>query len=149
MTAYLQIVGVRSEDCYGVQVTRGKEGVLADLSFASFRKNMGGKPKLPCVDGEPRTRTLAAEQVILAYRDRTEYREGRSRWQAYQREALHARLDHLTGVRPAIVADDHPRPSFLSEVFDMFNPLDPLQAFPQVFNRNERPSLGPYCGTLP
>lgn len=39
-------------------------------------------------------------------------------------------------------------PSFLVEVFDMFNPLDPMHAFPQVFNRNERPQLGPYCGTV-
>jgi len=30
----------------------------------------------------------------------------------------------------------------------MFNPLDPMHAFPQVFNRNERPQLGPYCGTV-
>ena len=31
----------------------------------------------------------------------------------------------------------------------MFNPLDPLHAFPQIFNRKERPLLGPYCGTVP
>ena len=30
----------------------------------------------------------------------------------------------------------------------MFNPLDPVQDFPQLFNRNERPSLGPYCGKV-
>ena len=30
----------------------------------------------------------------------------------------------------------------------MFNPLDPLHAFPQIFNRNERPQLGPYCGPV-
>ena len=30
----------------------------------------------------------------------------------------------------------------------MFNPLDPLHAFPQIFNRGERPQLGPYCGTV-
>jgi hypothetical protein len=39
------------------------------------------------------------------------------------------------------------RPSFLSEVFDMFDPFG-APTLPQVFNRNERPSLGPYCGTL-
>ena len=79
---------------------------------------------------------------MIAYRDRPEYVQGRERWRAYQHEALRARLDHLSGVRPPIEVDDHPRQSFLSEVFDMVNPLDPVQAFPQLFNRNERPSLG-------
>jgi hypothetical protein len=60
---------------------------------------------------------------------------------------LHARLDHGTGVRPPIVVDDHPRQSFLGEVFDMFDPFG-QPSFPQIFNRNERPSLGPYCGEL-
>jgi hypothetical protein len=34
-----------------------------------------------------------------------------------------------------------------SEVFDMFDPFG-VPTLPQVFNRNERPSLGPYCGEL-
>jgi hypothetical protein len=29
----------------------------------------------------------------------------------------------------------------------MFDPFG-VPTVPQVFNRNERPSLGPYCGTL-
>ena len=62
---------------------------------------------------------------------------------------LHAQLDHRSGVRPPLDTEYHPPPSFLGEVFDMFNPLDPLHAFPQIFNRNERPLLGPYCGTVP
>ena len=37
-----------------------------------------------------------------------------------------ARLDHRTGEREPIVVDDHPRPSFAEEVFDLFNPLDPI-----------------------
>ena len=61
---------------------------------------------------------------------------------------LHARLDHRTGLRPPLDTEYRPPPSFLSEVFDMFNPLDPSSAFPQIFNRNERPSLGPYCGPV-
>ena len=28
----------------------------------------------------------------------------------------------------------------------MFNPLDPMAGFPQLFNRRQRPQLGPYCG---
>ena len=149
LLAYLQIVGVRSEDSYGVQVTRGKEGLLGDLSLASAGKNLARKPKLPCADGQSRELQHVAEQVVIAYRDRPEYEQGRGRWRAYQHEVLRARLDHLTGVRPPIEVNDNPRQSFLSEVFDMFNPLDPVQGFPQLFNRNQRPSLGPYCGTLP
>lgn len=148
LTAYLEVVGVHSADCYGVQITRSREGLVTDLSIASFRKNFS-RPKLPCADGEPRQRLQTAEQVVLAYRDRDIYRAGRERWAAYQRDVFHARLDHLTDVRPAIVVDDHPRQSFVEEVFDMLNPFDPLSTFPQVFNRNARPSLGPYCGELP
>jgi hypothetical protein len=136
--AYLEVVGVRSEDCYGVQVTRAAtENGLPDLSMASFRTNMRGNHEL----------IHAAEHVVIAYRDRAEYEAGRERWRAYQDEVLHARLDHRSGQRPPLDTEYRPPPSFLSEVFDMFNPLDPLQAFPQIFGRKDRPQLGPYCGT--
>lgn len=148
MTAYLEIVGVHPGDCYGAQVTRSRDGDLADLSFASFRKNFS-RPKLPCADGTPRQRMQAAEHVVIAYRDRAEYAAGRERWQAYQHDVLGARLDHRSHVRPPIEVDDRPRPSFAEEVFDFLNPLDPLQAPPQLLNRNQRPSLGPYAGELP
>lgn len=147
LVAYLQVVGVRSEDCYGVQITRTAERSIADLSMASARKNFRSPPKVPSVDGEDRRRLHVAEHLVIAYRDRSEYGQGRERWRAYQHEVLRARLDHLSGVRPAIEVDDHPRPSFLGEVFDMFDPFG-VPTLPQVFNRNERPSLGPYCGTL-
>ena len=150
MTAYLEVVGVRPEDCYGVQVTRAATAQgLADLSMASMRKHFRSPPKLPSADGTERRRIQAGEHVVVAYRDRAEYQEGRARWRAYQEEVLRARLDHRTDVRPVIDAEFRPTPSFASEVFDMFNPLDPLHDFPTLFNRNERPSLGPYCGTLP
>jgi hypothetical protein len=150
MTAYLEVVGVRPEDCYGVQVTREAtvEGI-ADLSTASMRKNFRSPPKLPCADGKDRARIQASELVVVAYRDRAEYQEGRARWRAYQDAVLRAKLDHRTDVRPVIDAEFRPTPSFVSEVFDMFNPLDPLHDFPTLFNRNQRPSLGPYCGKLP
>ena len=35
-----------------------------------------------------------------------------------------------------------------SEVFELFNPLSPSVDFPQLFNRNEKPTLGPYCGKV-
>ena len=40
LDAYLQVVGVRSEDCYGVQVTRTAERAIADLSMASFAQEL-------------------------------------------------------------------------------------------------------------
>ena len=149
MTAYLEVVGVRPEDSYGVQVTRADTARgLADLSLASARKNFRSAPKLPSADGTERRRLQAAEHVVLAYRDRAEYEDGRARWRAYQEEVLRARLDHRSDVRAPLETEYRPPPSFLSEVFDMFNPLDPVHAFPQLFNRNEKPSLGPYCGKV-
>ena len=148
LIAHLEVVGIAPHDCYGVQVTRTRTGGLADLSLASFRKNFT-RPKLPCADGTPRPRVQTAQTLVLAYRDRPEYAEGRTRWNAYQRDVLKARLDHRTGQREPIVVDDRPRPSFAEEVFDLFNPLDPGSPLPQIRNRNARPSLGPYCGELP
>jgi hypothetical protein len=136
--AYLEVVGVRSEDCYGVQPTRARtESDLPDLSLASFRGNLRGQHEL----------IHAAELVVIAYRDRAEYEAGRERWRAYQQDVLHARLDHRSGQRPPLDTEYRPPPSFLSEVFDMFNPLDPMVGFPQIFGRRDRPQLGPYCGS--
>ena len=136
--AYLRVVGVRSEDTYGVQVTRTADRSLADLSMASWSKNLHGDRKVMHV----------AEHVVIAYRDSAAYEQGRARWRAYQEQVLRARLDRLTGARPPIDVDDHPRQSFLSEVFDMFDPFSAVPTVPQIFNRNQRPSLGPYCGEL-
>jgi hypothetical protein len=147
LEAYLQVVGVRSEDCYGVQVTRSADRSIADLSMASFSKNLSGKEKYPCVDGTARAVMHLAEHVVLAYRDGAGYEAGRARWRAYQQEVLHARLDHLTGVRPPIEVGEHRPPSLIGEVFEMFDPFG-QPSFPQIFNRNARPSLGPYCGEL-
>jgi hypothetical protein len=149
LIAYLEVVGVRSEDAYGVAVTRAATAQgLSDLSTASMRKNFRSPPKLPSADGNERRRMQAAELVVVAYRDRAEYQDGRGRWRAYQDAVLHARLDHRSDVRPPLEVEYRPPPSFVSEVFDMFNPLDPLHAFPQLFNRNEKPSRGPYCGKV-
>jgi hypothetical protein len=137
LAAYLQIVGVQARDTYGVQVTRTADRSLADLSMASHAKNLRGGHELMHV----------GEHVVIAYRDSDGYAAGRARWRAYQHEVLRARLDHLTGMRPPIVVDDRPRESFLSEVVDMFDPFG-MSGFPQIFNRNARPSLGPYCGEL-
>jgi hypothetical protein len=145
LEAYLEVVGVQPGDSFGVQVTRSAEGNLNDLSLASFRKNFS-RPKLPCADGTPRARLQAGEHVVLTYRDRPEYAEGRERWRAYQRDVLRARLDHLTHApRPPIAEDLRPRTSLAEDVFDFLNPLDPGTPLPGLANRGGR-SLGPYCG---
>jgi len=135
LSMYLEVVGLRPEDCYGVQATRTREGMLADLSLASFRKNLNAD----------KSRCHAAEHLVLTYRDSAAYREGRERWAAYQRDVLRARLDHLSGVRKPIEPLPQ-RQSFLGELFDFVNPLDPLQMFPTTLGRLEKRSLGPYCG---
>ncbi len=143
---YLQVVGVAAEDCYGVQVARTSEGPLADLSLAGGGRRGRRPPEHWCADERPRRRHRAAEHVVLVYRDSPALAAGRERWAAYQREVLDARLDHLTGVRPPLVDTWRPPPSFLSDVADLFNPLDPWAPLPTVFGRSKRPLLGPYCG---
>jgi hypothetical protein len=151
LVAYLEVVGLRSEDCYGVQPTRSAWSAwsagLGDLSAAGLG-TLRSPGKRACVDGKARERLNATEHVVVAYRDRPAYQEGRARWRAYQEEVLHARLDHRTDKRPPIEIDDHPRTSFLSEVADFLNPLDPVHALPQVFGRNAPEPLAPYCGAV-
>ncbi len=147
LVCYLEVVGVRSEDSYGAQITRTADRSIADLSMASAKKNFRSSPKVPSADGTDRVRLHVAEHLVIAYRDRAEYEEGRARWRAYQQDVLRAKLDHLTGLRPPIAVDDRPPQSFASDVLDMFDPFG-VPTLPKIFNRNERPSLGPYCGTL-
>jgi hypothetical protein len=136
LTMYLEVVGLRPEDCYGVQATRTREGMLADLSLASFKKNLNAD----------KSRCHATEHLVLTYRDSEAYREGRERWAAYQRDVLRARLDHLSGAVRAPIEPLAERQSFLSELFDFVNPLDPMQLFPTTVSRLKKRSLGPYCG---
>lgn len=147
LAAYLRIVGVQPADCFGAQVARTSDAGLGDLSAAGLGK-LQRAVKQPCEDGKARVRLHAAEHVVVTYRDRAAYQDGRERWRGYQEEVLRARLDHLTGVREPLTVDEHPRQSFLGEVFDFVNPLDPLHAVPQIFKRNDGPTLGPYCGTV-
>jgi hypothetical protein len=98
---YLEVVGVRASDSYGAQVTRTTDSGLADLGPAGRSRDFR-LPRFPCADGTDRERQSAAEDVVIAYRDRPEYGEGRRRWAAYEDEVLHARLSHRTDVRPPL-----------------------------------------------
>ena len=65
LRAYLEVVGVQPQDCYGAQATVDRPRALIQGGF--FSTNLG--PKQPCADGKPRMRTHACQQIVVAYRD--------------------------------------------------------------------------------
>lgn len=100
MLAYLEVVGLRPEDCYSAQCTVDHHREL--VQGGMFTTNIG--PRQPCADGKPRMRSHGCEHVVVAYRDRPEYAEGRERWSAYQGEVLLAGLHKgVRGRRPLAV----------------------------------------------
>lgn len=113
--SYLEIVGVHPADSYSVQATIDRSTSLVGrerAGFLSIETNMGAAQ--PCADGQARRRFAGARQVVLAYRDRPEYAEGRERWAAYQRDVLQATLQNETGVHRPVISptaeyDDIPR----------------------------------------
>ena len=111
-----------------MRVTRAaSDSDLADRSAVGFARNLGRYPDLIHV----------AEVVVIAYRDCADYVAGRERWRACQQEVLRARLDHLTDERKPLDTE-----------YDLFNPLDQFATLPQIRGRNDRPQLGPCCGTV-
>jgi hypothetical protein len=68
-------------------------------------RRTGGGPDLPCADGKPRKRMAGGHHLVVAYRDRPEYAEGRARFDAYAETELHAYLRRSLDVRNAV-----PRP---------------------------------------
>lgn len=101
---YVEIVGLRPEDCYAVSVTEngvrapgGEEWIARGLiEWSSFGESF------PCADGKERRRVAFGWLVLLSYRDRPEYAEGRQRWQAYQADVLQASLEKDTVIRRPI-----------------------------------------------
>ena len=102
LLAYLEVVGVRAADCYGVQATVDHARPLIQGGF--FTTNLG--PRQPCADGKPRMRTHGCDRVVIAYRDTPDYVAGRERWAAYEGEVLQARLRNGVRVRPPLVSLD-------------------------------------------
>jgi hypothetical protein len=98
LCAYLDIVGVQPADCYSAQATVDR--LRAIQQGGLFTKNWGTKQ--PCADGKERSRAHACEVVLIAYRDRPEYAEGRERWLAYTWDVLHARLQNGVRRRPPV-----------------------------------------------
>jgi hypothetical protein len=102
LRSYLEVVGVRPGDSYSAQATVDQPQALVQGGLLTT--NLG--PRQPCADGEDRMRTHACEQVVLVYRDRPEYAEGRERWAAYQRDVLQAHLERGMRLRPRVTVDD-------------------------------------------
>jgi len=99
LASYLEVVGLQPADCYGVQVTVDEAQDVMGRSqrgFASFSTNRG--PAQPCADGKARSRLAGGARVVVAYRDRPEYGEGRQRFVTYMREAWQGDLRNGTGV---------------------------------------------------
>jgi hypothetical protein len=107
LRAYLEVVGVRPHDSFGAQVTEDDARDISGVSrkgIVTMSTNRGEQQ--PCADGEQRPRLTGGSRVVLTYRDRPEYAEGRTRWAAYERDVLEAALTHGTDVRGPIAGPD-------------------------------------------
>ncbi|MET0683677.1 MAG: hypothetical protein ABW060_00090 [Solirubrobacteraceae bacterium] len=106
LSAYLEIVGVASADAYAAQVTHDRRFDLASRSSASGHvRRTGGGPPMPCADGKARERMAGGHHVVVAYRDRPEYAQGRARFDAYAERELCAFLRRALNLRAPV-----PRP---------------------------------------
>lgn len=100
LRAYLEVVGVAAADCYGVQATVDQPRVLQPGATTT-----DDDARQACADGKPRTRSHGCEHVVISYRDRPEYVEGRRRWDVYQERVLVADLRKGTGVHRPLRAE--------------------------------------------
>ncbi|HMJ03853.1 MAG TPA: hypothetical protein VK506_12985 [Conexibacter sp.] len=93
LRAYLEIVGVSPADSYTAQVTHGRPfDLMGRTSTRTGVRRTGGGPDLPCADGKPRQRMAGGHHVVVAYRDRPAYADGRARFDAYAETELKAHL---------------------------------------------------------
>jgi hypothetical protein len=98
---YIEIVGLRPNDCYATAVTEdgphelGRQTWLAGglVEWETFGDLQ------PCADGKERRRMAGGWLVLITHRDLPEYEAGRARWAAYQAEVLQAALEHGTELR--------------------------------------------------
>ena len=110
LRAYLEIVGVRPTDCYSAQVTIDEPYALTGR-IAMGTSNVGSAQ--PCADGKDRRRMHGARRIVVTYRDRSDYAEGRDRWNRYQDEVLFSHLERATDVRKPVLPDELPQNAIL------------------------------------
>ncbi|HVQ52686.1 MAG TPA: hypothetical protein VMS92_21835, partial [Mycobacterium sp.] len=154
LLAYLEVVGLQPGDCYGAEVTvdemsgYGPVTSTTDESLSMDDLRFGGYKESLCADGKSRTRLQCGSRVVISYRDRPEYEEGRKRWHAYQDNVLFARMHLKTGAR-RVIADEFEDVSggaALRAVSRVANMLDKVTSFtsePDHFRVNLR-----YCQPL-
>jgi hypothetical protein len=107
LRAYLEIVGVAPADAYAAQVTHDRSFDLMGRTSEKWGvRRTGGGPDLPCADGTPRQRMAGGHHIVVAYRDKPEYAEGRERFDAYAEGELQVRLRAGLGLRAPV-----PKPS--------------------------------------
>lgn len=105
LAAYLDIVGVNPFDAYSAQVTEDDaRDLLSHFKAGPMSGSTNRGQSQPCADGKDRPRLAGGARVVIVYRDRPEYAEGRQRWAAYEREALLSALDHGTHARRPVEA---------------------------------------------
>ncbi len=110
LRAYLEIVGLRPTDCYSAQVTIDEPYALTGR-IAMGTSTIGSAQ--PSADGKDRRRMHGARRIVVTYRDRPEYAEGRERWNHYQHDVLLAHLERATHVRRPVVPDELPQNALL------------------------------------
>ena len=124
LRAYLEVVGVQPADCYSAQATVDHPSPI--IQGGLLTTNLG--PKQPCADGKDRMRSHACQHVVVAYRDRPEYVEGRDRWGSYQRDVLQAHLERGMRIRPKLVVDDlSDVPKFLHKPIRVAQAIDRIE----------------------
>jgi len=105
LRSYLEIVGLDPADCLSAHVTHDHTMDLMGRShaggFLTVRTNMGGQDQ-HCADGKPRKRMAGGHHVVVVYRDRPSYVEGRARFDAYSAAVLQADLRRKLGLRPPV-----------------------------------------------
>lgn len=108
LRAHLDIVGISPADSYGVQVTYDQPGDLMERSTGrSWLRSSFGGDRIMCADGKERGRLAGGHHIVVAYRDRPEYAEGRERFAAYARDVLQADLDRSGHTRALVPKQDH------------------------------------------
>jgi hypothetical protein len=154
LLAYFEVVGLRPSDCYGAEVTVDEMSGYGPVTSTTGESlgmddlRLGGYEESVCVDGKSRTRLQCGSLVVISYRDRPEYAEGRDRWRAYQDNVLFARMHLKTGAR-RVIADEFegvPGGGALRAVSRVASALDKVTSFtsePDHFRVNLR-----YCQPL-
>jgi hypothetical protein len=108
LRSYLEIVGIDPADAYAAQVVHDRPfDLMGRTSTKRGVRRTGGGPELPCADGKARKRMAGGHHVVVAYRDRPAYADGRERFDTYAQRELKARLRSGLGLRRPVPKQQH------------------------------------------